>query len=129
MNPTDQIPSAMATMMARIPVATRLGIMVMAGSPPRIRKASEPFQDSMTGDAGRTGPCRISPTPCSMPARAASTPTVDTEILVALEALRFHLVSGSRRRSGAARCVIIAWDIAHLLPAEPARPDPGPGGS
>ena len=57
---------------------------VSAGSPPSWSNAETSRHDSMTLDSGATGPCRISPTPCSIPAKATSSPSTATVILVAL---------------------------------------------
>lgn len=56
----------------------------MAGSPPRRANASEPGQDWITNPPGITLPWSTSPMPCSSPASPATTPIVETVVLVAL---------------------------------------------
>jgi len=42
--------------MARIPVTSRLGTIVMAGSPPKMRKNADPGQDKIIIPSGATLP-------------------------------------------------------------------------
>lgn len=114
------------------PAFSRLGTTVNAGSPLRTANASESGHDSMTSPFECRGPCRISPIPCSTPARPASTPNTATVAVVARrcagrdrsalvrivvrcdgDSIRRHPSSGAGSSAGAVRCAsknaVIRW--------------------
>ena len=73
-----------AIKMDKTPETKKLGTIVIAGSPDSILNNSESPQDLIKMLFGFVFPCKISPMPCSIPARAKMTPYAVTMIFVAL---------------------------------------------